>query len=89
MDIEFAGANLVKTHVTDQDVRSDCLIQRFLNALDAPSILNFFDPGMGQGYLQRTSDMGTAIGMKKTDIIVIQECSHERWSKFSDTADNA
>jgi len=32
-----------------------------------------FDLGMGQGDLQRTSDMGTAIGMKKTDIIVIQQ----------------
>jgi len=35
-------------------------------------MLDSFNPGMGQGYLQRTSDMGTAIGMKKTDIIVIQ-----------------
>ena len=73
---EFAGATLVKTHVADQDLRSDRLIQCFRNALDGPGMLDSFYPGMGQGYLQPTSDMGTAIGMKKTDIIVIQQYCH-------------
>ena len=35
---EFAGATLVKTHVADQDVRSDRLIQCFRNALDGPGM---------------------------------------------------
>jgi len=89
---EFAGATFVKAHVADQGVRSDRLMQRFLNALDAPGMLIFFDPGMSQGYLQHTSDISTAISMKKTDIIVIQKYCHEGWSEFAevaDTADNA
>jgi len=75
---EFGGATLVKTHVADQDVRSDRLIERFRNALDGPGMFDSFDPGIGQGDLQRTPDMGTGIGMKKTDIIVNQQYCHTR-----------